>query len=289
MVCRNLKFPLFGCNPSRRGPNIPSETRRSEKNHKSIGMGSVLCADFHAVMVRQQVGGNVMKQIKAAMCVFGPVLALAGPAVADATPSLTVVELFQSQGCSDCPPANANVMALSDRTDLLTLSFGVTYWDNLGWKDTFASPQYTARQWDYAHALGHSEVYTPQVVVNGRADIVGRDRKALEALITRETNRSGPQLQLAQGAAKIGVGRPGKHDVWLVRFNPRIENVPIARGENGGITLPHRNVVKQLIKIGSWNGTPATYNLPAAAQPGLREAVLVQSGPGGAIVAAAHD
>src|ERR1700740_2052001 len=99
---------------------------------------------------------------------------------------LTVVELFQSQGCSDCPPANANVMALSSRPDLLTLSFGVTYWDYLGWKDTFASPQYTARQWDYAHALHHAEVYTPQVVVNGRADIVGRDRQALEALIARE-------------------------------------------------------------------------------------------------------
>src|ERR1700752_2847644 len=99
---------------------------------------------------------------------------------------LTVVELFQSQGCSDCPPANANVMALADRRDLLTLSFGVTYWDNLGWKDTFASPLYTARQWDYAHALRHSEVYTPQVIVNGRADIVGRDRTALERLIAKE-------------------------------------------------------------------------------------------------------
>ena len=107
---------------------------------------------------------------------------LAVPATAAPT-SLTVVELFQSQGCSDCPPANANVMALADRPDLLTLSFGVTYWDNLGWKDTFASPQFTARQWDYAHALRHTEVYTPQVIVNGRADIVGRDRVALEKLI----------------------------------------------------------------------------------------------------------
>src|ERR1700678_1390875 len=84
----------------------------------------------------------------------------------------TVVELFQSQGCSSCPPANANVMALADRPDLLTLSFGVTYWDDLGWKDTFASPQFTARQWDYARALHHTEVFTPQVVVDGRADVV---------------------------------------------------------------------------------------------------------------------
>ena len=89
---------------------------------------------------------------------------------------LTVVELFQSQGCSSCPPANANVMALSDRPDLLTLSFGVTYWDQLGWKDTFASPRYTERQWDYAHAFHRRQVFTPEVVVNGHADVVGQDR-----------------------------------------------------------------------------------------------------------------
>src|SRR5271155_916423 len=113
------------------------------------------------------------------------------PAAA-APASLTVVELFQSRGCSDCPPANANVMALSDRPDLLTLSFGVTYWDQLGWKDTFASPQYTARQWDYAHAFHRGEVFTPEVVVNGRADVVGSNRTELEDLIRRETNDSGP-------------------------------------------------------------------------------------------------
>src|SRR5690348_13496568 len=118
-----------------------------------------------------------MTQGRASLLFFGLILAgLAGPATAN---PLTVVELFQSQGCSDCPPANANVMALNDRPDLLTLSFGVTYWDQLGWKDTFASPQYTARQWDYAHALKHSEVYTPQVIVNGRADITGRDKAQL--------------------------------------------------------------------------------------------------------------
>lgn len=218
------------------------------------------------------------------------------PAVQPASSSeqkpLTVVELFQSQGCSDCPPANANVMALSDRADLLTLSFGVTYWDNLGWKDTFASPQYTARQWDYAHGLHHSQVYTPQVIVNGRVDIVGRDAKELEATIAHQagdqSKRLLPQVTLKQGVASIGAGAPGTFDVWLVRFDPRIENVPIARGENGGITLPHRNVVKQLVKLGAWSGAPASYALPASTQPGLREAVLVQAGPGGAIVAAAR-
>jgi len=221
-----------------------------------------------------------------AMIFSGLVLGgLAGPAVAA---PLTVVELFQSQGCSDCPPANANVMALSDRPDLLTLSFGVTYWDQLGWKDTFASPQYTARQWDYARGLRHSTVYTPQVVVNGKADITGRDRGELESLIRREANPTAPQVAIADGQVTVGKGTPGRYDVWLVRFDPRIENVPIARGENSGITLPHKNVVKQLVKLGAWNGSPANFEIPAAPQTGLKQAVLVQAGSGGAVVAAAR-
>jgi len=228
-----------------------------------------------------------MKQIIVSGLILG---SLALPAAAA---PLTVVELFQSQGCSDCPPANANVMALSERPDLLTLSFGVTYWDQLGWKDTFASPQYTARQWDYARGLHHSTVYTPQVVVNGKADITGRDRGELESLIRREANPTAPQVAIAGGQVNIGQANPGKrtagrYDVWLVRFDPKIENVPITRGENSGITLPHKNVVKQLVKLGGWNGDPASFVIPAATQTGLKEAVLVQSGSGGAIVAAAR-
>lgn len=226
-----------------------------------------------------------MKQ--AAVIVSGLILgSLALPATAAAP--LTVVELFQSQGCSDCPPANANVMALSDRPDLLTLSFGVTYWDQLGWKDTFASPQYTARQWDYARGLHHSTVYTPQVVVNGKADITGRDRGELESLIRREANPAAPQVAIDGGQVSVGKGTAGRYDVWLVRFDPRIENVPIARGENSGITLPHKNVVKQLMKLGAWNGEPANFAIPVAPQTDLKEAVLVQAGSGGAIVAAAR-
>jgi hypothetical protein len=212
--------------------------------------------------------------------------AVAGPVAAS---PLTVVELFQSQGCSDCPPANANVMALSDRPDLLTLSFGVTYWDQLGWKDTFASPQYTTRQWDYARGLHHSNVYTPQVIVNGKADITGRDKAELESLIRREANATAPHVEIAKDQVRIGNGdTSGRYDVWLVRFDPNIENVPIARGENSGLTLPHRNVVKQLVKLGSWSGAMAEFPLPALPQAGLRDAVLVQAGPGGAILAAAR-
>jgi hypothetical protein len=226
-----------------------------------------------------------MKRIGIGLFLGGLALA-GGPAQAAPQPPLTVVELFQSQGCSSCPPANANLMALSSRPDLLTLSFGVTYWDQLGWKDTFASPQYTARQWDYARALHHAQVYTPQVVVNGKADITGRDKAELESLIRREANTSAPSVEIADGRVRLGNGHSGRYDVWLVRFDPKIENVPIARGENGGLTLPHKNVVKQLVKLGVWKGTPAQFPLPAATQQGLQNAILVQAGPGGAIIAA---
>jgi hypothetical protein len=197
--------------------------------------------------------------------------------------------LFQSQGCSDCPPANANVMALSSRADLLTLSFGVTYWDQLGWKDTFASPQYTARQWDYARAFHRSEVFTPEVVVNGRADVVGANRAELEALIAKAGDSNGPDVHIDANSVAVGAGDARNAEVWLVRYDPRIVQVPIARGENGGLTLPHKNVVKALVKLGDWSGRPATYRVPAAAADGLRQAVLVQAGPGGVILAAAHD
>lgn len=229
-----------------------------------------------------------MTRLRKIACGVAGLFLIALPAFAANRP-LTVVELFQSQGCSDCPPANANVMALSSRPDLLTLSFGVTYWDYLGWKDTFASPQYTARQWDYAHAFHHAEVYTPQVVVNGRADIVGRDRKALEALIARQANASGPSVQIAPDRVTVGAGAPRPSQVWLVRFDPGIENVPIARGENAGLTLPHKNVVKELVKLGEWHGARSSYTIAPAKQPGLARAVLVQAGPGGAIIAAARD
>jgi len=219
-------------------------------------------------------------------------LSAAKPAFSASTDgrNLTVVELFQSQGCSSCPPANANVIALSDRPDLLTLSFGVTYWDNLGWKDTFASPQYTDRQWDYARAFHRDQVFTPEVVVNGRADVVGQDRGELEALIQREAaGPSAPAISIADDRVHVGASNipVTNADVWLIRYDPRIEQVSIARGENGGRTLPHKNVVKQLVKLGSWSGKAETYAIPQSAHSDLRSAVLIQQGPGGAIVAAA--
>lgn len=215
-------------------------------------------------------------------------LATSGASLASDAAHPAVVELFQSQGCSSCPPASANLIALAARPDVLALSFQVTYWDKLGWKDTFGSPAFTARQWDYAHALKHREVWTPQVVVNGRADTIGNRPGQIEQLLQRQDRGAGgPELTL--GSARVSVSGPARTrpaDVWLVRYDPRLLQIPIQRGENGGKTLPHRNVVRELVRLGAWSGDTRSYVLPAPAQPDLRTAVLVQDGPGGAILAA---
>ncbi len=199
---------------------------------------------------------------------------------------LTVVELFQSQGCSSCPPAAANVNALAANPDVLALSYGVTYWDKLGWKDTFASAQFTARQWEYAHRRGRERVWTPQVFVDGQGDTVGANRTQLGELIAK-TSIKGPSVTIAGGRVQIGSGRVARPaTLWMVRYDPRIVQVPIRAGENGGRTLPHRNIVRELVKIGSWSGKAASFALPARRGP-YRTAVLVQDGKGGAIIGAA--
>lgn len=218
-------------------------------------------------------------------------LTLSTPALA-ATDRLTVVELFTSQGCSSCPPANANLSRLADRPGVLALSFGVTYWDDLGWKDTFADKAFTQRQWDYARGLGHDNVYTPQAVINGRRDDVGVSLSRLDALLkSTPAPISGTALKLTPQAVSLNAaaspGRPAQ--VWLVRYDPRTIQVPVRRGENTGRTLPHRNVVRDLVKLGDYRGADVTFPLPMASETGLRTAILVQSGPGGPIIAAAMD
>jgi hypothetical protein len=201
----------------------------------------------------------------------------------------TVIELFQSQGCSSCPPANANVNALSQRPDILALSFAVTYWDGLGWKDIFAQQQFTTRQWDYAHAFGNDQVWTPQVVVNGRTNIVGSKLAPLEALIAKtDRGAGGPAVALKGNAVTVNGTTAKPADVWLVRYDPRSVEVAIKAGENGGRTLPHRNIVRELVKIGRWQGGAAQFAVPPAKLPGLATAAFVQAGPGGPIVAAAR-
>ena len=221
-------------------------------------------------------------------------LSLAAPAMAQAAGPVQVVELFTSQGCSSCPPADRAVAAISARPEILALSFGVTYWDNLGWKDTFAQKKFTERQWDYARGLGHGAVGTPQVVVNGRLDTVGQSVADIDQALRRATlGAGGPTLTLQPTRVAIA-GAPQKRaaQVWLVRYDPSVLQVPVKRGENTGKTLPIKNVVRELTRLGDWTGGPKSYAVPAAAPvlqiAGLKTAILVQAGPGGPILAAAR-
>jgi hypothetical protein len=201
-----------------------------------------------------------------------------------------VVELFQSQGCSSCPPAIANVNALAGRPDILALSFGVTYWDYLGWKDTFARSEFTSRQYDYKHGLHTGSVYTPQVVIDGRMDLTGVNRGELDAAIGRAVlPKDAPLLSVAGNAVMVSTAAApaGGADVWLVRYDPRIQNVDIAAGENSGVLLAHKNIVRGLSRLGSWSGAAQGYAIPAGGDPAWRGAILVQAKNGGPILAAA--
>jgi hypothetical protein len=215
---------------------------------------------------------------------------LAAPAVA-AAPHPVVVELFQSQGCSSCPPADANLARIAGQPGVIALSFAVTYWDNAAWKDTFARPAYTSRQWDYAHALHHAQVYTPQVVVDGRVDGDGIAPAAFAGLVaTGAATPAGPAVDLAADRVTVAAGPApsGGADVWLVRYDPHTVQVPIRGGENGGRTLPHVDIVKELVRLGAWTGAAAHYRLPPPTAPGLVTAILVQTVKGGPILAAAR-
>ncbi len=211
------------------------------------------------------------------------------PAAATDAAHPTVVELFQSQGCSSCPPAIANLNAIAGRPDILALTFAVTYWDQLGWKDTFAKPEFTARQYDYSQA-GRGQVATPQTIVNGRASTNGGNVAQLVATIRKaDRGSSGPSIVSSGSTVSIGRGATGAPaKIWLVRYDPRPLKVPIRAGENGGRTLIHRNVVRALEPLGVWRGDAISVVAKPSADPQLRSAILVQSGEGGAIIAAAR-
>ncbi|GAM83853.1 hypothetical protein ANO11243_018430 [Dothideomycetidae sp. 11243] len=205
--------------------------------------------------------------------------------------SLTVVELFQSQGCSSCPPANQNILGLMEDPDKLILTYEVTYWDHLGWKDTFGSSAHDARQRQYASAFNNRSVYTPQVIVNGRAEGVGSSSKDLRSILQRGTRggaQSNVSVEVVDGVATITGTGEGTALVSVVRYDPNVKDVRIARGENRGRTIPHRNVVRDITVLGVWTGQPMRFPLPGSDGQGLARAVVVQAGEGGPILAAAR-
>jgi hypothetical protein len=182
-----------------------------------------------------------------------------------------VVELFTSQGCSSCPPADQLLGELARDPSIVALSLPIDYWDYLGWKDTLARPRHTARQRGYAHMRGDREVYTPQVVVNGAVHVMGSDRNAIERAIEK-TSRAGPTLsvpvKLALTGAELAVtvmsaaGESPRGEVWLCALT-KSAPVEIGRGENHGRVIAYHNVVRRWMKLGDWTGTARSFTVPA--------------------------
>jgi hypothetical protein len=205
-------------------------------------------------------------------------------------PAPVVVELFTSQGCNSCPPADRLLGELTARDDVLPLSFHVSYWDRLGWPDSFGLEESTRRQEMYAAQLGLRGVYTPQMVIGGRIDVVGGSRgRVLEAidLLGRHT-RSGPDLTVAGDRLSVGAGGPDDAAIWLITFDDH-HDAAIERGENRGRTLRYHHVVRELTRLTDWHGEALELALPLAALDAAGRAgaaILVQRLSDGAILAA---
>lgn len=231
---------------------------------------------------------RALRRLAAAGAVILPLAAAWSAQAAPRAQHLTVVELFTSQGCSSCPPADANLIALSERPDVLTLSFSVTYWDHLGWRDTFGRPEFTQRQYRYEPRLGERGPFTPQMVVNGRVSRVGFSLPDIERTIVGAGRLAGPEVAVDTREVTVGKGAvpDAPADVWLVEYDPAVVQVPVRRGENAGRTLPHASVVRRLERLGGWNGQPMRFARPETT-PGLRTAILVQAPEGGPILSAA--
>ncbi len=215
---------------------------------------------------------------------------LAGASAAATRPA--VVELYTSEGCSSCPPAEAYMGELAQRHDVLALSFHVDYWDSLGWPDRYALPDAVSRQRGYAKVLGNSSVYTPQVVIDGRGDFVGNDRKAIDRALGEARDTVVPiELGASDGAVTIGLPlRDGlaTSDVILVAYQHQVLS-KIVRGENAGRTLAEFNVVRSLRTLGRWNGDARRFRAGIETlPPGATDvAVLVQPLGLGSILGAA--
>ncbi len=203
-----------------------------------------------------------------------------------------VVELFTSQGCSSCPPADRILGELAEDDDVIALAFHVDYWDYLGWKDEFGSPANTKRQKAYAHAMGERSVYTPHMVIGGQEHVVGsRGMKVAKAIqrhqrtampVTVRVEREGDSVAIRAD----GAGNLPNMIVHLATYTPKA-TVDVRRGENAGRTLTYHNVVRSFTPVGRWNGQ-GTFSASAPVQSNLPVVVLVQARNGGAILGAAQ-
>jgi hypothetical protein len=212
-------------------------------------------------------------------------LLLAHAAGAETRP--VVVELFTSQGCSSCPPADRLLGELATRANVIALGFHIDYWDRLGWKDPLSTSAATDRQRIYAHRFNAGQIYTPQMVVDGTREMIGSGRTAVLAALSEAHPVASAPILFAPDRRSVTVGAgAGKGTVFLVRF-ARHRTTQIGNGENKGRTTDDFNGVEELHRLGEWSGASQDFAIsPPLAGEGL--AVLVQA-PNGAILGAASD
>ncbi len=208
-----------------------------------------------------------------------------------------LVELYTSQGCSSCPPADKFAGVLKEKKGVIVLTLPVTYWDRLGWKDSLASPKFTARQRAYARAMGERQVYTPQMVIDGKVHAVGSSRRKVYRLIEeRLAENKGvktpatPRVEILLAQTKQGatLSIPAQKTkkplrLWRVDFLQK-KSVAIGRGENSGRTITYYNVARKLTPLRWWRGEALTQKLkPLAGSDGI--AIFLQEKNVGAVLA----
>ncbi len=216
---------------------------------------------------------------------------LSAASAQDAADDPVVVELFTAQGCAACAETGEFAADLDERPDVLVLTYPVDYWDYLGWRDTFAKPEFADRQRAYQQTLRLRGLYTPQAVIDGRREAMAiRPAEVIRAIAAEDDRRApAPDMLVLDASDELAVGSgrapADGADVWLVRYDPDPDPVRVRRGENRGLSLEHANVVRELVRLGRWTGRPVRMDLPAAEEEGLESVVLIQ-GPDGAILAA---
>ncbi len=197
-----------------------------------------------------------------------------------------VVELFTSQNCSSCPPADKLLGELAKNPSIVAVTLPVDYWDYLGWKDTLADSRHSARQRSYARQRGDREVATPQAVVNGMQAVVGSDKDAIEQAIAQTSAAMIAPVSIAAGGDKLtvsvaaGGSDQSKGEVWLCAISQAVP-VIIGRGENNGRSVTYHNVSRRWVKIGDWTGKAASWTVPLAdikADGVDAAAAIIQSG-----------
>jgi hypothetical protein len=217
--------------------------------------------------------------------------AVAAMGTASAQEPRAVVELFTSQGCSSCPPADKIIGELAKDPSVIALSMPIDYWDYLGWKDTLADSRFSARQKAYSGMRGDRDVYTPQVVVNGEAQVIGSDRGKIDGAI-EDTRRvksvmsvpvsmavTGKEVKVSVAASDKGAAS-SHGEVWICSV-ARSVPISIGRGENRGRELTYNNVVRNWLKVGDYTGGAASWTVPLenVARDGVDAAVVyVQTG-----------